>query len=41
MAQRVTEIVDALNEGNHIAYGIPRKLFEDYVQVMCVSVPQP
>ncbi len=41
VAQRVTEIVEALNEGNHIAYGIPRKLFEDYAQVMCVSVPQP
>jgi hypothetical protein len=33
LAQRVVEIVDALSEGNHIAYGIPRKDFDAYAKL--------
>ena len=30
LADRVSDIVKALHEGNHIAYGIPRKTFDEY-----------
>lgn len=30
LIERVTEIVAALQEGNHIAYGISRKTFDAY-----------
>jgi hypothetical protein len=33
LAERVREIVAALQEGNHIAYGIPRLLFDAYQQL--------
>jgi hypothetical protein len=30
LAERVVEIVAALNDANHIAYGIPKRLFGEY-----------
>lgn len=30
LAARVAEIVASLHEGNHIGYGVPRKLFDEY-----------
>lgn len=33
LADRVAEIVGALHEGSHAAYGVSRKLFDDYADV--------
>jgi Fic family protein len=33
LTERVTEIVAALQEGNHIAYGVSRKVFDRYTQL--------
>ncbi|MFI4987831.1 MAG: Fic family protein [Alphaproteobacteria bacterium] len=37
LAERVSDIVEALNDANAIAYGIPRDLFENYLRLSKVG----
>ncbi len=41
LTDRVREIVESLNEGNHIAYGIGRREFALHGEVMAVLAAPP
>ncbi|MGH6782627.1 MAG: hypothetical protein ACREB5_11060, partial [Sphingomonadaceae bacterium] len=41
VVDRIVEIVEALHDGNHAAYGIPRELFDAYAALQAAANPSP
>jgi Fic family protein len=41
LIERVTHIIESLHEGNHIAYGVSRRLFDAYTQIASPGTPKP